>query len=243
MRKAQTIDKRLNEKVAFCIGLYCGGRPTIMGQKFAFERYGIDLAEVEKIKYRQPEWPGHLLVTLKSGEEIHVHKPEQLQGFSGQIFGHPRCILCHDATADLADISTGDAIRLEDFKEPEEKSIVVARTKTGLDLLESARLANILNLREVGIDKFVHSQHRPILHKKLALWARMKIANRLLGMHPPQITMTTPENELKLRSVYYFAGLRILLVSRLVSNPFIRKLLRIVPMSWLKKYSNFEIYS
>ena len=243
LRKAQSINKGLREKIAFTIGIYCGGRPTIQGQHFAFERYGIDLDEVEEFKYRQPEWPGHLKATLKNGEEVHVYKPEQLQGFSGQIFSHPRCLLCHDATAELADISTGDAIRLEDIRQPDEKSIVVARTKTGLDLMESARAANKLVLREVGIEKFVHSQHRPILHKKLALWARIKLADRLFGKPTPKIKMTAPEGEIRMRPVFYTAGLRILLVSALTAKPWVRKLLKIVPMSWLKKYSNFEIYS
>lgn len=242
LRKAQAINKGLREKTAFTIGLYCGGRPTIQGQHFAFDRYGIDLAEVEKIKYRQPEWPGHLKATLKDGEEVHVYKPQQLQGFSGQIFTHPRCILCHDAVADLADISTGDAIRLEDIRQPEEKSLLVARTETGLALVESARAAKKLVLREVGVDKLVHSQHRPILHKKLSLWARLKLAN-FFGMAIPKIKMKAPEGEVKLKPVYYFAGLRILLVSKLTTKAFFKKFLRLLPMSWLKKYSNFEIYN
>ncbi|QRN82073.1 Coenzyme F420 hydrogenase/dehydrogenase, beta subunit C-terminal domain [Chloroflexota bacterium] len=242
LRKAQAINKSLQEKIAFTIGLYCGGRPTIQGQRFAFERYGIDMADVKDIKYRQPEWPGHLMVTLANGEEVHVYKPEQLQGFSGQIFGHPRCLLCHDATADLADISTGDAIRLEDIRQPDEKSIVVARTKTGFELLESARAANKLVLREVGIDKFLHSQHRPILHKKLALWARIRLAYRVFGKSTPKIKMTAPDGEIKMKPVFYFAGFRILLVSILTAKPIFRKLLKIVPMSLLRKYSNFEIY-
>lgn len=243
LRKAQNVYKKLKEKVVFTIGIYCGGRPTIQGQVFAFKRYGVDVADVDKIKYRQPEWPGHLKITLKNGEEIHVPKTQQLQGFSGQIFCHPRCVFCHESTADLADISTGDAIRLEDIRRPEEKSIIVARNKIGLDLLTSASQANRLVLREVGIDKFVHSQHRPILHKKLALWALIKLADHLPGKHTPKIKMTAPEGELKLRAIHYIAGIRILLVSELTSSAFFRKIMRIIPMRWLKKYSNFEIYS
>ena len=243
LRKAQRVYKQLNDKIAFVIGLYCGGRPTIEGQRFAFSRYGVDLDDVEKIKYRQPEWPGHLKVTLNDGKEVHVYKPEQLQGFSGQIFGHPRCIFCNDATADLADISTGDAIRLEDFRKPEEKSILVARTKAGLDLVESARQANKLVLREVGIEKLVHSQHRPILHKKLALWARVKIARKLFGKPVPKIIMTAPDGEIKLKPVFFTAGTRIILMGNLTSKPYFQKLLKILPLGWLKKYSNFEVYS
>jgi coenzyme F420 hydrogenase subunit beta len=243
LRKAQKVYKQLNDKIAFVIGIYCGGRPTFEGQRFAFSRYGIDLDEVAEIKYRQPEWPGYIKVTLKNDQEVHVYKPQQLQGFSGQIFSHPRCIYCNDATADLSDISTGDAIRLEGFRKPEEKSILVARTKAGMDLLESARQANQLVLREVGIEKFVHSQHRPILHKKLALWARLKVAKKLFGKPIPKITMTAPDEEIKLKPVYFTAGSRIILMGELTSIPFFRKLLKIVPMRWLKKYSNFEIYS
>ncbi|MBG0785143.1 MAG: Coenzyme F420 hydrogenase/dehydrogenase, beta subunit C-terminal domain [Anaerolineaceae bacterium] len=243
LRKAQKVYQQLNDKIAFAIGIYCGGRTTIAGQRFAFSRYGIELDEVAEIKYRQPEWPGHLKVTLKDGGEVHVYKPQQLQGFSGQIFGAPRCIYCNDAIADLSDISTGDAIRLEGFRNPEEKSILVARTKVGLELLEAARRANKLVLREVPIEKLVHSQHRPILHKKLALWARLKVAKKLFGKAVPKITMTAPDGAIKLKPVFFTAGARIILMGDLTSKPFFRKLLKIVPMRWLKKYSNFEIYS
>ncbi|MBG0786805.1 MAG: Coenzyme F420 hydrogenase/dehydrogenase, beta subunit C-terminal domain, partial [Anaerolineaceae bacterium] len=34
LRKAQAINKGLQEKIAFTIGIYCGGRPTIQGQRF-----------------------------------------------------------------------------------------------------------------------------------------------------------------------------------------------------------------
>ena len=243
LRKAQAINKGLQDKIAFTIGLYCGGRPTIQGQRFTFSLYGVDLADVDKIKYREPEWPGHLKITLKNGEEAHFYKPDQLQGYAMHLFSHPRCILCHDATSDLADISTGDAHWLEDVRKPEEKSIIVARTKAGLDLLESAREADKVILREVGVDKFVYSQRRPITHKKLALRARLKIADRLFGMQIPKITMTAPESELKLKPVHYFASFRILLVSKLTSKAYFRRLLKKLPLRWLKKYSNFDIYT
>ena len=243
LRKAQSVVKQLKEKIVFTVGLYCGGRPTIAGQKFAFERYGVDVDQVESIKYRQPEWPGHLMITMKNGEKLHVHKPEQLQGFSGQIFCHPRCVFCHDSTSELADISTGDAIRLEDIRKPEEKSLMVARSEIGLKVLESAHQANKLVLREVGIEKVVHSQQRPILHKKASLWSRIKLANHIFGKHTPEITMSKPDNVLRTTGVNFFANVKILLMSDLTSSKFFRKILKIVPMSWLKKYSNFSRYS
>lgn len=242
LRKAQNFSKKLRENVVFTIGLFCGGRPTIQGQKFAFQRYGIDTDQLERINYRYSEWPGYLKVTLKNGKEIHVQKSEQLQGYSGQIFCHPRCIFCHESTAELADISTGDAIRLEDTRGPKEKSLLVARTQTGLDLLDKAVEAKKLNLREVEIEKMIHSQQRPIIHKKNSLWARIYLANKILKNHAPSITMTVPD-DVKLTFSDYFSGIKILLVSKIITYPFFRKLMMFIPMSWLKRYSNFSRYS
>jgi coenzyme F420 hydrogenase subunit beta len=242
LRKGQGVYKKLKDKIAFTIGLFCGSRPTMVGQSFAFTKYGIELDEVEKVKYRQPEWPGHLMVTMKDGREIHVQKSNQLQGFSSQLFCHPRCLFCQDAIADLADIATGDALRLDDFRSPAEKSILVARTEIGMQVVASARQAKKVILREVGIEKLVHSQHRPIMHKKLALWARLKIANAIPGKYTPVISMTIP-HDLQLSAQDYIASAKLLMVNSLTSKAFIRKIFMLMPIRWLHNYSHFTRYS
>lgn len=241
LRKAQSILPRLNERIAFSIGLFCGGRTTVQGQLFAMEKYGVDTSRIAKIEYRHSDWPGHLKVTMEDGSEIHVPKSKQLQGYASQLFCHQRCAFCHDSLADLADISTGDAIRLEGFRQPDEKSILVARTEKGLELLENACRAGFLKLREVDVSKLTHSQHRPLMYKKEALWSRLKVA-KFMMIQVPVIQLTRPENlDHSFRAL--ISGAKVVLLSVLSSKPIIRKILTLVPMRVLVKHSFFDRYS
>ena len=240
LRKAQVFDRKLRDKIKITIGIYCGGRPTIQGQRYAFRRYGIDLDQVVEIRYRQPEWPGHLKVVMKDGSERHVYKPEQLQGFSGQLFCHPRCLFCHDATAELADISTGDAWRLEDVRLPEEKSIVAVRSGVGLEIINEAAEAGYLNIREVEKDCLFQSQKRPILHKHLGLAARLNLANRLFGRAVPKITRSQNSDQVSFSDNW--AAFKILLLNTLTRKPVNQKLMDLIPMKFLKSYSHFDRY-
>lgn len=241
LRKAQSVFPRLNERIAFSFGLFCGGRTTVQGQLFAMKRYGVDTSRIAKIEYRHSDWPGHLKVTMEDCSEVHVPKSKQLQGYASQLICHPRCLYCHDSLADLADISTGDALRLEDFRQPHEKSIVIARTNKGLVLLEEASKAGVLNLREVEVSKVIHSQHRPLIHKKQALWSRLKVA-RFLRRQVPAIQLTRPENQVSNIGDLVTAGKAVLL-SMLTNKLIFRKLLNHVPMSLLVKHSFFSRYS
>lgn len=241
LRKAQSVFPRLNEKIAFSVGLFCGSRTTVQGQLFGLKRYGVDTSKIAKIEYRYSDWPGHLKVSMEDGSEIHVPKNKQLQGYASQLFCHQRCVYCHDSLADLADISTGDAIRLEDFRQPHEKSILVARTEKGLELLEKASRAGFLELREVDVSKLTHSQHRPLMHKKEALWSRIKVA-KLLKRQVPMIQLTRPEY--KYNNFHaLISGVKVVLLSVLSNKPIIRKIMTLIPMRVLVNHSFFDRYS
>lgn len=240
VRKAQLFDRRLRDKIKFTIGIYCGGRPTIQGQRYAFKRYGIELEKVAAIRYRQPEWPGHLKVIMKDGTEKHVYKSEQLQGFTGQLFSHPRCLFCHDATAELADISTGDAWRLEDIRMPEEKSIVAVRSQVGLEIINGAAQAGVINVREIEKERLYHSQMRPIMYKHIGLSARLRLGKRLFRRVIPQITFSQGEVDSTIAD--YWAAFKILLLNNLTNKPLILKVMNWIPLSRLKKYSHFNRY-
>jgi coenzyme F420 hydrogenase subunit beta len=241
LRKAQKVLPRLNEKIAFSIGLFCGSRTTIQGQLFGLKRYGVNPARIAKIEYRHSDWPGHLKISMIDGSAVHVPKSKQLQGYASQLFCHQRCVFCHDSLADLADISTGDAIRLEDFRQPHEKSIFVARTNRGVDLLENAQKAGQLNLREVEVSKLIHSQIRPLMHKKQALWSRIKVA-KFMKREVPTIQLTRPDVK-ENNFLALISGAKVVLLSVLTSKTTFRKIMALIPMKILVKHSFFDRYS
>lgn len=239
LRKAQGVYKALNRKVAFSVGFFCGRRATIRGQRFTLRKFGIALEDVLEMRYREGPWPGHLVVYLRDGGRVDIPRAEHLPGFSGHLFPHPRCILCHDSIAELADISVGDSLRLDAERRENEFSLVVARTDVGLQLLREAEAAGVVRLRATDIETVIHSQKRPLTDKRRAVWARMRLARALPGFSAPDVSLTRPAESRPLLADYP-RGLRLLLQSRLAERPAYAALLARIPLRWLRRYDTYE---
>ena len=239
LRKAEAVYKALKRKIAFRIGLFCGRRATVQGQLFTLRHLSVDVEDVSEMSYRQGAWPGHLVIRLRDGERLEVERARQLPGFSGHLFPHPRCILCHDSIAELADISVGDSLRLEAERRENEFSLVVARTEAGKSALQAAEAAGVIHLRPVDVGAVVHSQKRPLLDKRRALWARIRLARAMPGMAVPDIRLSRPPGFDPVVADYV-RGLSLLLITRLAQHGVFRALLHRLPWRWLQRYSTFE---
>jgi coenzyme F420 hydrogenase subunit beta len=239
LRKAETVYKALKRKSAFRIGLFCGRRATVQGQLFTLRQFGVDVEDVLEMSYRQGAWPGHLVIRLRNGEHLDVPRAQQLPGFSGHLFPHPRCVLCHDSIAELADISVGDSLRLEEERRENEFSLVVARTEAGVDVLQAAEAAGAIHLRPVDIGAVVHSQKRPLLDKRRALWARIRLARAMPGLPVPEIRLSRPPG-FDPMPADYLRGLSLLLIAHLTQHAVFRAFLQRLPWRWLQRYSTFK---
>ena len=239
LRKAQGVYKALQRKVAFSVGLFCGRRATILGQALTLRKFGLRPEDVVEMAYRRGDWPGHLVVRMRDGAEVHMPREAHLKGFSGHLCPHPRCVLCHDSLAELADISVGDSLRLEHERRGNEFSLVVARTEAGQAALRSAEAAGAIRLRQTDIANVIHSQKRPLLDKRRSAWARMKIARTIPGLHAPEIRLTRPPEFSPLPGDYV-RGVWVLLLARLAERRWFLALLRRLPLRWLRQYDTFQ---
>jgi coenzyme F420 hydrogenase subunit beta len=239
LRKAERVYPALERKIAFRIGLFCGRRATAAGQVFMLRKMGIDPEDVLEMRYREGAWPGHLVVRLRDGGHVEMGREEHLPGFSGHLFPHPRCVLCHDSLAELADISVGDSLRLEEERGENEFSLVVARTEAGMTALRTAETAEAIRLRAVDAGAMVHSQKRPLLDKRRAVWARVRLARLLPWLHAPEIRLSRPPGFDPVLADYV-RGLLLLMVARWTQSAFLVRLLQRVPLRRLRRYSTFE---
>jgi len=239
LRKAETVYPALARKIAFRIGLFCGRRAAVVGQIFTLCKLGIRLEDVVEMDYRRGEWPGHLVISLRNGREVDVPRAEHLPGFSGHLFPHPRCVLCHDSVAEVADISVGDSLRLGEERRENEFSLVVARNETGVAMLQAAEIAGAIRLRPVDMGAVIHSQKRPLLDKRRAVWARIRLTSLVPGLHAPEIHLSRPAG-FEAVPADYLRGLSLLLLAQLTQCGFFRALLRRLPWKWLQQYSTFE---
>ena len=141
VRKAESANKKLKEKVVLHLGIFCSHTDTFWQTEFLLKKLDLKEEDVAKIDYRGEGWPGSMSVLLKDGRNVSVPYSEATSLHGLWLHALLRCAFCCDLTAELADLSCGDAWLPEILaNEKLGKSIIVSRTKIGEALcLEAAQ--------------------------------------------------------------------------------------------------------
>ncbi|UCC32937.1 MAG: Coenzyme F420 hydrogenase/dehydrogenase, beta subunit C-terminal domain, partial [Candidatus Bathyarchaeota archaeon] len=112
LNRIMSIHPALAKKIVLRLGLFCGRGFDYHFVHYFLKKCGISPRSVQELRFRGNGWPGKVYVkhTLGSeNRELHLDYSE-LGGFSGgYLFMPKRCLFCPDHTAELADISSGDA--------------------------------------------------------------------------------------------------------------------------------------
>jgi len=141
---------RGNDRDVFIIGLYCNNTPSMWATRYALKYFNIRAEDVERVKFRGRGWPGYTTIETKSGT-IQIPYPAFWDSGFGQYFYGLSCYLCSDQTNSLADISLADPWTLphEPVKRLGGATLVVIRTKRGLEIFEGAVRAGYVEAVEV----------------------------------------------------------------------------------------------
>ncbi len=183
LRLAQRASRRLRERVVLSLGIFCGLTGEPRATEVAALQAGLDPADLRAVAYRGPGWPGGMRLETHRGRVRYRPYPDYYDRYA-QALVPPRCRLCPDALAELADVSLGDAW-LDRFHGSDGVSDLVVRTPAGERLLES--LADRLHLITAAPDEMVASQRetrgvkRDILRGRR--WTRA-LARRPLPAYP-----------------------------------------------------------
>lgn len=189
IRKAEEVCKKLKERIVLHIGLMCSHMVNYIGTEFLLEKLGIDEAQVKSLSYRGNGWPGGMSVKVKNGS----NKSIPLLGswhsywaiFSSYFFTPMRCLMCPDQTAELADISLGDAWLPELRHDRIGKSIIVTRTKIAEDILSAMSSTKVISLMAVESAKVKQTQGLNLKFKKDFFGTRLSML-RLFGNQTPK---------------------------------------------------------
>lgn len=178
IRKAEQVDNKLKEKIALHIGIFCNHTPTFLATEFMLEKIKIKKDDVKELTYREKGWPGKMSISLEATNRILDYG--EYWGSVGKIFYPMRCTTCCDHTAELADVSFGDAWLPEIQKRDAiGTSIFISRNFVGDKLLKDATLENKINLELIDSSKVIQSQKQGINFKKRDLKGRMVVLNAL----------------------------------------------------------------
>ena len=199
LRKAQNMNLKLKNRVVLCVGIFCAHTDNFLATEFILNKFGVDTKDVKRIEYRGRGWPGSMLVELNNGDTKIIPFEKYIKIFHSYNFFTPkRCLLCNDATCELADIAFGDAWNLpniENIKNSEiGLSILVNRTKFGEDILQNMEKERKIKLTDVPPKDVVMSQRGLIYTKKIGFWSRINIL-RLVGKKLPSFIECSPKND------------------------------------------------
>jgi coenzyme F420 hydrogenase subunit beta len=206
LRKAQTKNRRLREKVAFSISIFCGLNMSPAGTRVMLRRYGIPFETISQIRYRGAGWPGGLQVKLQD-------KQTHFEPYRGYFDNHfmcyemHRCNLCSDSFGELADISCGDAW-LPEFTGNDDQgtSVVIVRSQRGEEIISKIS-PGILALNPLSVDRAELSQRKALMWKKDWLLAKIALT-RLIGKETPDYKQNLPPARLNdyynwIRTVFF----------------------------------------
>jgi len=208
----------VEKKFPFLIAFFCAGTPSLHATKEVVRRMGFDPDEVSKFRYRGNGWPGKACAETIDGQSAEMDYDTSW----GHILGRDlqfRCKICPDGTGELADISCADAWNTDEkgyplFTETSGRSLVLARTTAGLQLIKEAEIYKKIFLDADSLANAEKMQPYQVIRKRTLL-------ARLLGF-----TLA-----LKLRTRPNYKNLGLFASAKEVS--FIRQL-RAIAGSWLR---------
>jgi len=223
----------LRDKVAWRIGLFCGGTSHKELLIQVLRSQGISEADVTSLRFRSGHWRGKTSVESVTGGK----KVWPWFAYFGlyrnlYLYTPSRCLSCMDQTAETADISCGDAWLPELKQDPIKHTLTIARSQRACTLLESIENAGELELHEISLETVFAAQRRSLIYKKRNFAAR-KCLGRLFGFNIQGKPL------FKAQWNDYIAAFFVLLNVRLSRNRLARKVINVLPRALLWPYMYF----
>lgn len=189
IRMVQQKKPRLVENIRFIIGLFCASslEPYVAQEMLALK--GIDPQKVKDFHFRGGKWPGRIRALLKDGTVKNLHYSNFKDGainYLMYLYTPPRCQTCIDGSAEFSDISVSDAWTRDRSGNYlyESQSRLLARTDTGVQLMNSAIAAGDLVAQDVSQNPDYKTHRLHARKKGLTAYLRVERLKRA-GMTAP----------------------------------------------------------
>ncbi len=187
LRQLSKIDERVNKLIPLKLSFFCGGIPSHDGADRIVQAMGLDPKQVATFRYRGHGWPGLTKVVSSDGEIGEMRYEDSWGGHLSKEVQF-RCKICADAVGGVADIACADAwyggeTGYPQFDEADGRSLIMARTKIGEQLVKEAAANGILAVKDLPIDEIMLMQPSQARRKRL-VGARMDASRLMLQPVP-----------------------------------------------------------
>ena len=191
IRNLQRVDERAVKQIPYCLSFFCGGTMSLTMLNRMPEYFGASPDDLNLFRYRGEGWPGATHMETKGGQAYDLtydqswYNPAVPWTYDLQF----RCKICPDAIGELADISCPDGWIMEDGKPLHEEApgvnLIVARTRTGAELVRQAEAAGYLSLEPCSVAALdrMHGDHK----SRKTGWPSRMLGLRLAGQPVPRV--------------------------------------------------------
>lgn len=170
------------------LSFFCAGTPSQKATDKLVVQLGHEVDALTSMRYRGDGWPGNFVVTSSDGTSAHMGYEESWGAVLGkQLQG--RCKSCVDGTGEGADIAVGDYWAADEkgypvFEDQDGRSVVIARTMRGQEILIECAAAGLIEISPVRLDSV--SKIQPLqVKRRLTLPGRL-LGKRLTGQRIPE---------------------------------------------------------
>jgi coenzyme F420 hydrogenase subunit beta len=157
IRKYEQINKTLTDRIVLHIGIFCGYTYSFLATEFLLSKHGIRREDVNAINYRGEGWPGRTSISLNDKRKVFIPTFELYKTLE-LTFRPWRCALCCDGSAELADISCGDAWLPRFTNDTVGTSIVMPRTPHGEEILNETSSKGYIYIKDLSSNLVIKSQ-------------------------------------------------------------------------------------
>ena len=162
---------------------------------------------VERLKWREGDWPGYLEIKTKSGKTVRT--PKVYYNYLIPFFITQTSLQSMDFTNEFADLAVGDAWSPEFESKKEGYSVVVTRTSKMETIIKDMISKDILNLQTIEPMKALDMHGHMLDFKKRGGYIRNKW-RKLIGIYSPdfgykpaKITVSRVIIEIFISSIFF----------------------------------------
>lgn len=184
IRLAQAANPALKGKIAFLVGIICGGVKSRFFTEYLASKAGHDHQRISKPEYRikDPQSTANDYSFGCSNEttnEVATIKMRRVGDMWGTgLFKANACDFCDDVTTELADISLGDAWIEPYSADGLGHNVIVTRSTLAQRLINRGIEKAELKIQHLAQDRFLASQQGSFNHRHDGLFSRLQEALR-----------------------------------------------------------------
>jgi coenzyme F420 hydrogenase subunit beta len=187
IKKMEHVNPKLVGKIGFSIAFFCAGTPSLQGNLEMLRQMGVeDPSSVVSLRYRGRGWPGMATVEYRLPDGTLQERQltyDQSWGDILQKYRQWRCYICPDHIGEFADIAVADAWHRSVEEHQPGRSVMIARTERGREIIERAIRDGYLKAESVS-HKILPLCRPGQAEYQAQLWARLKTL-KTMGVPSP----------------------------------------------------------